>query len=185
MTKPALILIDIQNDYFPKGLWPVPDMPNAGANAAKLLAHAREQAQPVIHIRHEFPTKDAPFFRPASEGAKIHASVAPREGEFIFTKGRPNSFLGTGLQAHLEGLGIKSVTLCGAMSQMCVDSTARAAADLGYTVTVVADACAARPMNFNGLDVPAEMVHAAFMAPLARSFATVTRCAPYLSNQSA
>jgi len=180
MPNTALLLIDIQNDYFPNGLWEVPDMPAASKNAARLLADARTRAMPVVHIRHQFPTHDAPFFRPNSVGADIHPSVAPQGDEPVIEKQRPNSFVNTSLKAHLDGLGIKNLVLCGAMSQMCVDSTARAAVDLGYLVTIIEDACAAKAQVFNGVEVPAAMVHAAIMAPLAGSFAKVLSTAAYL-----
>ncbi len=184
MQTTALLLIDIQNDYFPNGLWEVPDMETASANAARVLAHARSVGQPVFHIRHEFPTQDAPFFRPGSRGAEIHSSVLPQPDEPVILKQRPNSFVGTGLQAQLDARGIKSLVLVGAMSQMCIDSTARAAVDLGYAVTILEDACAAKPQSFNGMDLSAKTVHAAIMAPLAGSFANVITCGSYISDSA-
>ncbi len=182
MQDTALILIDIQNDYFPNGLWEVPDMPAASDNAARLLADARKRAIPVLHIRHQTLSADAPFFRPNSHGADIHPSVAPLGDELVIEKQRPNSFVDTLLQAQLDALGIKSLVLCGAMSQMCVDSTARAAVDLGYKVSIIEDACAAKAQVFNGVEVPAALVHAAFMAALSGSFAKVQRTAEYLRH---
>lgn len=181
MPRTALILVDIQNDYFPGGDWELHKMDAASANAARLLAAARVNGDPVVHIRHENPSSEAPFFRPGTPGAEIHASVAPIEGERVLTKHRPNSFYETGLLELLREAGVEAVTLCGAMSQMCIDATARAAADLGFAVTVVEDACAARAMEFGGVTVPAEQVHAAFMAPLAMSYATVTQTAAHLA----
>lgn len=173
MTKTALILVDIQNDYFPGGAWEVLGMEAAAGQAAHLLAAARRDGVLVIHVRHEFASAEAPFFRPGSSGAEIHASVAPTATETVLTKARPNAFVGTALLDLLQGGDIQAVTLCGAMTQMCIDATARAAADLGFAVTVAADACAARAVSFDGQDVPAEMVHAAFLAPLAASYGRV------------
>ena len=168
----ALILVDIQNDYFEGGAWPVAKMAQAAENAARLLKHARETGQLVVHIRHEGrPT--SPFFRPGTEGAEIHASVAPIAGEAVVLKHRPNSFQGTGLQGILQGAGVERVILCGAQSQMCIDATTRAAVDLGYETVVAEDACGAKEAQFGGVTVPAEMVHAAFMSPLAMSYAKV------------
>jgi hypothetical protein len=75
MPKRALVLIDIQNDYFPGGKWTLRGIDAAAENAAKLLAAARAAGDLVVHVRHEFPTADAPFFAPGSEGAKIHPKV--------------------------------------------------------------------------------------------------------------
>ncbi|WP_322865492.1 cysteine hydrolase family protein [Aquicoccus sp. G2-2] len=174
MTKTALILIDIQNDYFNGGLMALDGMDAATTNAARLLAGARTRQEAVFHIRHIAGSPSAPFFRPGTMGSEIHATVRPVGGEMVIEKSRPNSFVGTGLEAALRAAGIERVTLCGAMSQMCVDATARAAADLGFAVTVVADACAAASVSFGGISVPSEQVHAAIMAPLAASYGKVT-----------
>ncbi|SFI52458.1 cysteine hydrolase family protein [Jannaschia pohangensis] len=173
MTQTALILIDIQNDYFEGGLWPVAGMAGATRIAASLLHRARATGQAILHVRHEILAPDAPFFRPGSTGADIHAEVAPITGEAVILKHRPNSFLGTDLGARLEAAGITDVTLAGAMSQMCIDATARAASDRGLTVTVVQDACAARAATFRGRDVSAADVHATIMAALSGSYARV------------
>lgn len=179
MAKRALILVDIQNDYFPGGAWPVAGMEAAAEKAARLLGAARASGEMVVHIRHEMLQEGAPFFQAGSEGAEIAAVVAPGEGEPVLTKHKPNSFLGTGLEARLRDAGIEAVTICGAMSQMCIDATARAAADLGFAVTVVADACGARALDFGETHVPAEMVHAAFMAALSPGYARVVPLADY------
>ena len=173
MTETALILIDIQNDYFEGGLMPLDDMNSAAANAARLLDCARTRHAPVFHIRHIAGSADAPFFRPGTTGSEIHEAVRPANGEKIFEKNRPNAFVGTGLEAALREAGIERLTICGAMSQMCVDATARAAVDLGFAVTVVEDACAAASVSFGGRIVPSKDVHAAIMAPLAASYGKV------------
>lgn len=183
MSTTALVLIDIQNDYFEHGKWPVDKMLEVSANAARLLAQARSRGDSVIHIRHEIPSDEAPFFRPGSSGAEIHTSVAPKENEPVILKHRPNSFQDTALRQELEDKGITDVVICGAMSQMCIDSTARAAVDFGYAVTVVENACGAKEQVFNGQEVTASQVHTAFMAPLAMSFARVVTCETYLSKK--
>lgn len=182
MTNRALVLIDIQNDYFEGGSWPVHHMETVAENAARLLDHARKAGDTVLHVRHEMASADAPFFRPGTKGAAINGSVAPGSGEPVIVKHRPNAFVGTDLLAHLTSRGVKDITICGAMSQMCVDATVRAAADHGFRVTVIEDACGAKEVRFGGRSVPAELVHAAFMAPLAGSYASVQKCAEYLEE---
>ncbi|MCY0147585.1 cysteine hydrolase [Hoeflea sp. G2-23] len=176
MTDTALLLVDIQNDYFEDGRWPLARMDQASTKAAKILGHARQQGLMVVHIHHEIPSAEAPFFRPGSKGAEIHPSVAPEAGEEVILKHRPNSFVDTRLQDLLSSRGIVRVIIIGAMSQMCIDATARAAKDLGYDVTVVHDACAARDITFGSDTVPAAQVHAAFMGGLAGTYATLTDC---------
>ncbi|MEP5153525.1 cysteine hydrolase family protein [Planktotalea sp.] len=183
MTHSALILIDIQNDYFPSfpaAKYPLPHMEAAAENAALLLTKARKDGVKIIHIRHISPSTNAPFFHPGTAGSEIHQSVSSQKGEIVVHKARPNSFQGTELGAILEQAGIKELTICGAMSQMCVDATARAAVDFGYKVTLVHDACAAANATFGEVSVPAAQVHAAIMAPLAASYAQVIATRDYL-----
>lgn len=113
------------------------------------------------------------FFKPGTPGAAIHDGVAPLPDEQVVDKPRPNSFVGTDLEQRLREAGIDHLVICGAMSQMCIDATTRAAVDLGFKVTVASDACAAADVSHEGLDVPADMVHAAIMAPLAASYAQI------------
>lgn len=180
MKHSALVLVDIQNDYFAGGLKPLEMMDVAAANAARLVAHCRRQELPIFHIRHIATSSKAPFFRPGTNGSEIHALVQPIENETILKKTRPNAFVGTPLEKKLREIGVEHLMLCGAMSQMCVDATARAAADLGFEVTVVEDACAAAAVSFGGVDVPPLQVHAAIMAPLMASYACVVRTAESL-----
>lgn len=182
MTKSALILIDIQNDYFADGKWPVDKMLAAGKNAARLLENARKNGDMVVHIQHIIPSKDAPFFAEGSKGGEINALVAPATGEAVVQKLRPNGFHGTALRDSLEEAGISELTICGAMSQMCIDATTRAAADFGYAVTLVEDACGAKELAYGGKSVPADMVHTAFMAALASAYAKVVSTEDFLSN---
>ncbi|MEP1767971.1 MAG: cysteine hydrolase family protein [Sulfitobacter sp.] len=169
----ALVLVDIQNDYFINGLWPVENMQTVAAAAANALKAARASGDHVIHIRHEALSSSAPFFRPATEGAEIHSSVAPEPHEAVVVKHRPNSFYETPLHSMLQAAGITQITIVGAMSQMCIDATARAARDLGYDVTVIADACGAKAINWRGQNLSAAQMQAAFMSALAQSYATI------------
>ncbi len=169
----ALILVDIQNDYFTGGLWPIDNMDQVATSAAAVLAKSREAADHIIHIRHEALSDAAPFFRPGTSGAEFHASFVPRSGEAVFLKHRPNSFHETDLHKHLQARGITELTVIGAMSQMCIDATVRAARDLGFNVTVIADACGAKSARFGDIELSAPQVQAAFMSGLAQAYATV------------
>ena len=176
MNNSALLLIDIQNDYFPSfngSKMPLLDMDNAATNAAILLLAARENGTTVIHVKHVMASDAGPFFHPNTSGAELHETATPSAAEIVIEKGRPNAFVGTGLEACLrEGL-IEHLTVCGAMSQMCIDATVRAAVDLGFKVTVAHDACAAPNIEHNGISVPSDLVQASIMAPLAASYADV------------
>jgi nicotinamidase-related amidase len=173
MSKQALILIDIQNDYFPGGKWALHGADAAADNAVRLLAAARERGDLVIHVRHEFASADAPFFAPGSHGAQIHPKVAPTEGEAVVLKHQVNSFRDTHLKQLLDQHDVTALTLAGSMSHMCIDAAARAAADFGYQVSVAHDACATLALDFDNKQVAAGDVHASAMAALAFAYARV------------
>ncbi|MCF6194574.1 MAG: cysteine hydrolase [Kangiellaceae bacterium] len=173
MSNIALIIVDLQNDYFQEGKWELEGTESAAEKAATLLDLFRAKKLPVVHIRHEFPTSDAPFFVPNSEGAKVHTSVQELETEPVVIKHQINSFKDTNLKEILTELDVDSVLICGAMSHMCIDAITRAANDFGYNCAVAHDACATLDLEFNGVTVPAKHVHAAFMAALDFAYANV------------
>ena len=171
--KTALLLIDIQNDYFPGGKMELVGSVPAAAESARLLAAFRKQSCPVYHIRHLSSRPDATFFLPDTAGAEIYPAVAPLAGELVITKQFPNSFRDTGLLERLRDDGVDTLLVCGMMSHMCVDATVRAAFDLGFSCNVIHDACATRDLTFEQITVPATQVHASFMAALGAVYAQV------------
>ena len=181
MSKQALIVIDIQNDYFPGGKWPLQGADAAADNAAQVIEATRANGNLVVHVRHEFESTDAPFFTPGSEGAQIHPKAANHEGEPVVLKHKVNSFLGTDLKALLDRHQITGLILVGSMSHMCIDAAARAASDMGYATTVIHDACATRDLEFNGVVVPAAHAHAAYMASLAFAYSQVVSTREWLA----
>ncbi|MFD2644934.1 cysteine hydrolase family protein [Pseudomonas japonica] len=181
MSKKALIIIDIQNDYFPGGKWTLANADAAADNAAKALAAARARGDLVIHVRHEFESADAPFFAPGSEGARIHPKLAPQGDEAVVLKHKVNAFLDTPLQSLLEQQRVSELTVVGSMSHMCIDAAVRAAADLGYPVKVLHDACATRDLEFDGVTIAAAQVHASYMASLAFAYAEVLSTEAWLA----
>jgi nicotinamidase-related amidase len=175
--KPALILIDIQNDYFPGGKMELEGSPEASLQAAKLLEAFRLKGLPLVHIQHVSDRPGASFFLPDTAGVNIHADVAPRAGETVLQKHFPNSFRGTKLLEHLRALGADHLVIAGMMTHMCVDATTRAAFDLGFSCSLAHDACATRALAFGDERVPAAQVHAAFVAALSGLYAKVKNAA--------
>lgn len=169
----ALILIDIQNDYFPGGRMELVGSTEAAAAAARLLATFRQTGWPVLHIQHISTSPNAIFFLPGSPGVAIHPMVSPLADETVITKYFPNSFRETDLLEKLQSAGVEQLLLCGMMTSMCVDATVRAAFDLGFECTIASDACATRNLVFNGETIPASHVHGAFLAALGSVYATV------------
>jgi nicotinamidase-related amidase len=183
MTQQALIVVDIQNDYFPNGKWPLVGADAAADNAARIIKATRDAGHLVVHIRHEFTRDDAPFFTPGSEGAQLHPKVMNRADEQVVLKHFINSFRETELKAILDQHDIDDLVIVGSMSHMCIDALTRAAVDFGYTATVIHDACASRDLEFNGLTVPAAHVHAAFMSALGFGYASVVSTDEFLTAQ--
>jgi len=180
MSKRALVVIDLQNEYLPTGNLPLTGIEAAAANAVKVIADSRAKGVPVIHVRHEFAHGEMPVFVPGTPNADIQPAVAPQDGEAVIVKNYPNSFRETELQQLLDERGIEEVVIVGAMSHMCIDAGVRAAADLGYSVTVLHDACATLDLEFEGVQVPAAQVHAAMMAALKFGYANVISTQAYL-----
>ena len=172
MSK-ALVLIDLQNDYFPGGRMELVGADAAVGQAAALLESFRRRRLPLLHIRHIAKRAGATFFLPDTEGAEIHAAVRPEDGERVIVKHFPNAFRETDLEASLRGLGVSQIVFAGMMTHMCVDTTVRAASDLGFTCALAQDACATRNLQFGSTLVSAADVQAAFMAALNGAFASV------------
>lgn len=181
MTR-ALLLVDVQLDYFPGGAYPLVEPEPAADAAGTVLRHFRETGEDVVHVFHTATEADAGFFVPGTPGVAFHPDVEPRAGETVVEKHEPNSFIGTGLEALLRDRGVTDLVVLGMMTSMCVDSTTRAASELGFTCTVVADACAAPDLALGDVTVPGATVHAAFLAALDGSFATVVRSADLLEH---
>lgn len=170
--KQALIIIDIQNDYFEGGKYPLYQPQEAALKAKSILEQCRQYSIPVIHIQHINPA-GAPFFEPNTEGVKINDLVKPQPGETIVTKHYPNSFLETTLKEELDKLQIKQLIIVGMMTHMCIDTTTRAAKDLDYECTLIADCCATRNLEYNNHQIDAMAVQTAYLAGLNGTFAKV------------
>lgn len=159
-------------------------MDAAAANAQKLLSHFRKNNLPIVFIQHLATNPNASFFIPDTPGAEIHDSICPLENETVIIKNFPNSFRNTNLHQHLQTLNSTDLVICGAMSHMCIDTTTRAAADLGYSSILISDACATRDLTLNDQKVKAADVHIAYMAALNGTFAKVISTEEFLEATS-
>ncbi len=182
--KPTLLIVDIQNDYFVGGKMELTGMDVACENALKLLSWFRSKNYPIVFIQHLATKPNATFFIPGTSGAEIHQSIMPFSNETVIVKHFPNSFRETTLHQYLQEQGLNNLIICGAMSHMCIDTTTRAAADLGYACTLIADACTTRDLVFDGKKVQAEQVQTAYMAALNGSFAQVISTEHFLTTFS-
>lgn len=169
----ALLLIDIQNFYFPCGKMPLAEPEAAGRAARRLLDDFRARRQPVIHIQHLPRDQAKPSPDQGDPQYQIHADVRPLPGETVIGKHQASAFRDTDLLATLRRLGVRRLVIAGMQTHMCVEAATRAAADHGFDVIVVHDACATRPLEFNGVTVAARDVHAGALAALRDGYAKV------------
>ena len=181
-AQKALVIVDIQNDYFKGGKYELVGIDEAAKNAQTTLEHFRTNKLPIIHVQHFFVGEGAPFFVPETHGSEINDLVKPKEGETLITKNYPSSFRETKLHETLQNLKINDLVVVGAMSHMCIDTTVRAGADLGYTITVLHDACATRDLEFNGKTVKAADVQTAYMSALGFAFAKIVSTEEFLKQ---
>ncbi len=154
----ALLIIDVQNDYFEGGKSELHSPLNALANIEQALSLFRLKGLPVIHVQHINTRAGAAFFLPDTDGAMIHKRLTPKDGEYLVVKHVPNSFLNTNLSEILKGNAVSEVIVCGMMSHMCVDTTVRACMDYGLKATLLEDACATKDIVYRDTRVPAGMV---------------------------
>jgi nicotinamidase-related amidase len=168
----GLLIIDIQNDYFPGGKMELDGSEHAGGVAGQLLSFFREHKLPIVHVQH-LAKPDAPFFVPGTPGVEIRPVVKPLANETLIQKHYPNAFRETRLLDHLHSQGIDQLVITGMMTHMCVDAAARAATDFGFACRIAQDGCATRTLKLNDKTVPAPEVHAAFLAALNGAYGRV------------
>jgi nicotinamidase-related amidase len=177
LSDAVLIVIDIQEFYFPEGMVPLVAPEAAAKQAARVIGAFRAAGRPVIHIQHLPKDVDTPDPTGIQEQYRIHPDVLPTGDETVIGKHHANSFRDTDLLVTLRELKVDEVVIVGMQTHMCVEAAARAAADYGFEVTVVGDACATRDLEFDGETVPAAQVHASTLAALTGSYAKVVSAA--------
>jgi nicotinamidase-related amidase len=183
--KTALVLVDIQNDYFPGGRMELEGSIEAGQQARQLLFAFRQRRLPLVHVQHVSTRPGATFFLPDTDGVKTHENVQPLDHELIIQKHYPNSFRDTGLLAHLHDEQITRLVICGMMTHMCIDATTRAAFDYGFECLVAEDACATRSLIHRDQSIPARQVHLSFLAALNAVYAKVLTTEEIVAQLSA
>ena len=170
----ALLIIDMQNDYFSGGKMELKDTDLALQNCLKLAKFAQQMKYKIYIIQHFSKTKNAPFFIPDSNGVELHKNLKLIYGEII-KKNFPNSFRETSLLEKLQTDNTKDILVCGAMTHMCIGSSVRAGFDLGFNITVASDACTTKDLTFEGHTIPAKYVQNAFLSALDGTFCSVKK----------
>ncbi|WP_143305299.1 cysteine hydrolase family protein [Chitinophaga vietnamensis] len=171
--KQALIIVDVQNDYFKGGLMELSGAETVADNIGRILEHCRLQGMLVVHVQHIDNSSHPAFFFPNTEGARINNRVLPAAGEKVITKHTPNSFQHTDLLPYLRNNNITDLLITGMMTHVCIDATTKAAKDFGFNCTVIGDACATRDVEVLGNKVKAVDVQNAMLAALSFYYATI------------
>ncbi|MFD4458604.1 cysteine hydrolase family protein [Nocardia sp. NPDC058480] len=157
LTNSTLVLIDYQNTYT-QGVMELTGWEQALDAAAELLTAARAAGTPVIHVIND-GGKDTPYDITTDIG-RIHPQLSPTPGEPTVVKSVPNAFVNTELAELIDATGKPNLIIAGFMTHMCVTFTTEGAFLRGNTPTIVASACATRPLG----DVPAAQLHASALA---------------------
>lgn len=179
--KKALLIIDVQNDYFPDGRCPLYRAKEALQTIKGLLQAFRKQTNPVIYIQH-ISQNQSDFFIPNTKGVEIHQEIAPLDTDTVIVKHEPNSFYQTNLQEELIKQGVEELVVCGMMTHMCIDTTVRAAKDYAYKSILIADGCAAKDLLWEGTSITADIVQGVYMASLHQKFANVITSTEFYVN---
>jgi len=166
MNDMALLIIDVQNDYFPDGKMELPESEDVVGRIRLILDAFRQKNLPVVHVEHESVKEGSAFFLPGTGGQKIHDLLQPRPKEKVIVKHHPNSFLKTELGTYLREKSISRLVIVGMMTFMCVDATTRAAKDLEYECTLVHDCTTTPPVEFAGVSCSAEQAKATIISAL-------------------
>lgn len=178
----ALLLIDIQNDYFPNGRLALEKSNEACQKAQEVLQACRAKQMPVIYMQHMSTNTRAKHLLPCTKGVEFHTNIQPTKNEAIIKKHYPNSFRDTNLLSHLTKHHIKHLIIAGMMTHMAIDATVRAAYDLNFNCTVLSDACATMNLEFNNMLIPAQTVHNAFLAALQPLYSEVITVKEWLNT---
>ncbi|MFV5344520.1 cysteine hydrolase family protein [Acinetobacter oleivorans] len=178
--KQALLVIDVQNDYFKNGKMELIGPDQALEKIKQLEQYFSEKNLPIIYVQHINPPQ-ASFFQENTDGVLLHPELSAHDESLIVIKHYPNSFLETNLDELLKAHQIEQLVITGMMTHMCIDSGTRAAKELGYQPILIADATATRDLSYAGKTTKAEDVQTAFLTALS-TFANVQNIADFLVN---
>ena len=179
--KRALLVIDVQNEYF-DGKMPITYPPGSLGNILKAMDSARELGISVVVIQHSSTKENAATFKRRSREWELHPEVASRPFDLVIEKCFPGSFTGTELESWLKAKGIDTVVISGYMTQMCCDTTARQAFHQGFSVEFLSDATGTLSMKNQAGTVTAEELHRATLVAQAMVFSKVMRTSEWIGS---
>jgi nicotinamidase-related amidase len=169
--KTALLIVDIQNFYFPGDGPGLVNVIPASLNAREILQLFREKKQLVVHVKHK-----------AVKGGEIHKNVEPIAGEKVITKVEVNSFLNTDLLEYLKKNEVTRLVIIGMQTHLCLEAATRAGHDFGFECVVVGDACATKDVKYGDHTVKAEDVHYSTLATINSNYGKVIDLKTFKEN---
>ena len=171
--KRALIVVDVQNEYFEGGALPITYPPNSFEQIKTAISEAQKAGEFIVFIQHTSLSKDTRAFVRGSHLWEFHDEIKALKPDLYIEKNHASSFVGTDLNYRLRSLGVDTVTIIGYMTQNCCDATARDASQLGFNVEFLSDANGTLVFSNNAGEVSAEELHRAFLVAQAFGFSRV------------
>lgn len=170
--KRALLVIDVQNEYF-SGAIPITYPRESMANILRAIEAAGKNNIMVIAIQHTAPQATSKTFIKGSIGWELHDDIKKASYDHLIEKKLPGSFTGTDLEAVLRDNKIETVVISGYMTQMCCDTTARQAVHLGFNVEFLSDATGTLNIENYAGSVTAQELHKSILVTQAMRFSKV------------
>jgi nicotinamidase-related amidase len=186
MATRALIVIDVQNEYF-DGKLPISDPPTSTSlpNITRAMDAATAAGIPVIVVQHVDDDPAGGIFVRGTSEQQLHPEIAARPRDHLVEKKLPGSFTDTNLQELLESEGVDTVAIAGYMTHMCVDTTSRQAAHLGLGVEVLSDATGTLSLENVGGRATGEELHRATLVAQGQFLADVVSTDSWLERVDA
>ncbi|MDQ6919153.1 MAG: cysteine hydrolase [Candidatus Dormibacteraeota bacterium] len=180
--KRALLVIDVQNEYFSGGAMPITHPPDSLKRITDAMDGAAEKGIPIVVVQHASENPEATSFRKGTPGWRLKGEVEVRKRAAVIEKTLPGSFTGTNLEAWLKENGVDTLVICGYMSQMCCDTTARQAVHLGYKVEFLSDATGTLDFSNEAGTVKAEELHRATLVTQQHRFSKVQNVEAWIDS---
>jgi nicotinamidase-related amidase len=181
--KRALLVIDVQNEYF-SGALPITYPLGSMDNILKVMKAAKQNGILVIAIQHTALLKDSKTFVKGSFQWELHEEIKRAGYDYIIEKNLPGSFTGTDLEMILKENGIDTLVICGYMTQMCCDTTARQAFHLGFSVEFMSDSTGTLDISNYAGSVSAQELHRSILVTQAMRFSKVINSEDWIKSIS-
>jgi nicotinamidase-related amidase len=166
------LVIDVQNEYFPGGAYPITFPANSLNRITDAMDGAAEAKVPIVVVQHGTDNPEAPFQK-GTRGWQLKGEVDVRKRTLVIEKTLPGAFTSTNLEPWMRDSGIDTLVICGYMTQLCCDTTARQAVHLGFKVEFLSDATGTLDIANEAGKISAEDLHRAILVTQQSRFSKV------------